>query len=126
MQLVGAELRGTTLRPWRAMAIGSRKDLGYFSTLAHHTSNVILCEFAIDAINCWAIHSRSLCISTSGARPNPRWLTPLIRHGHSVYCGFDADPTGDDMARTMIALHPTVKRLRPTRLDWNDVLKAQS
>jgi hypothetical protein len=30
------------------------------------------------------------------------------------------------MARAMIALHPTVQRLRPPHHDWNDVLKAQS
>jgi hypothetical protein len=123
---VGAELRGTTPRPWKAMAIGSRKDLGYFSTLAPHPSTVILCESAIDAISCWTIHPRSLCLSTSGARPNPRWLSPIIRQGLPVYCGFDADSTGDHIARAMIALHPTVKRLRPSRLDWNDVLKAHS
>lgn len=123
---VGAELRGTTPRPWKAMAIGSRKDLGYFSTLVPHPATVILCESAIDAISCRAIHPRSLCLSTAGARPNPRWLSPLIQKGLPVYCGFDADATGDQMARAMIALHPTVKRLRPSRPDWNDVLKAQS
>jgi hypothetical protein len=123
---VGAELRGTSPRPWKAMATGSQKDLGYFSTLAPHPSTVILCESAIDAISCAAIHPQSLCLSTSGARPNPRWLAPLIRQGLPVYCGFDADATGDDLARAMIALHPTVKRLRPALHDWNDLLKAQS
>ena len=61
-----------------------------------------------------------------GARPNPRWLQPLLNQGHPVYCGFDADPTGDDMARAMTALHPTVKRLRPPEHDWNDVLRAHA
>ena len=66
------------------------------------------------------------CLSTAGARPNPRWLAPLLNQGCEVYCGFDADPAGDDMARAMIALHPTVKRLRPPEHDWNDVLRAQA
>ena len=65
-------------------------------------------------------------ISTAGARPNPRWLAPLIAQGDLVYCGFDADPTGENMARAMIALHPTVQRLRPPHHDWNDVLKART
>ena len=54
------------------------------------------------------------CLSTAGARPNPRWLQPLLDQGCQVYCGFDADPTGDHMARAMIALHPAVQRLRPS------------
>jgi DNA primase len=49
-----------------------------------------------------------------------------LNQGCEVYCGFDADPAGDDMARAMIALHPTVKRLRPPEHDWNDVLRAQA
>jgi hypothetical protein len=30
------------------------------------------------------------------------------------------------MAQAMILLHPTIQRLRPSRHDWNDVLKAHS
>jgi len=123
---VGAELRGTTPRPWRAMATGSRKNIGYFSTLTHHPTNIILCESAIDAISCFAVHQRSLCISTSGARPNPPWLNSLIRQGLQVYCGFDDDKTGNDMAQAMIDIYPTVKRLRPSLNDWNEVLMALS
>lgn len=123
---VGAELRGTIHRSWRGMAPGSRKDLGYFSVLAPRTSSIVLCESAIDAISCSAIHPHRLCISTSGARSNPRWLPALMRGGSKVYCGFDSDPTGDDMARAMITLHPSVKRLRPALHDWNDVLKSQA
>jgi hypothetical protein len=123
---VGAELRGTTQRPWRGMAPGSRKDLGYFSVSAPHATTVVLCESAIDALSCFVLDSDRLCVSTSGARPNPRWLSAFIDSGYEVYCGFDADPTGDDMAHAMIDLHPTVKRLRPPLHDWNDVLASRS
>ena len=123
---VGAELRGTTQRVWRGLAPGSQKDLGCFSIPATPLPGIILCESAIDAISCFALHPQHRCLSTAGARPNPRWLRPLLNQGHPVYCGFDADPTGDDMARAMTALHPTVKRLRPPEHDWNDVLKAQA
>ena len=123
---VGAELRGTTQRLWRGLAPGSQKDLGCFSIPATPLPSIILCESAIDAISCFALHPHRRCLSTAGARPNPRWLAPLLNQGCEVYCGFDADPAGDDMARAMIALHPTVKRLRPPEHDWNDVLKAQA
>jgi hypothetical protein len=123
---VGAELRGTTQRIWRGLAPGSQKELGCFSIPATPLPGIILCESAIDAISCFALHPHHRCLSTAGARPNPRWLQPLLNQGHPVYCGFDADPTGDDMARAMTALHPTVKRLRPPKHDWNDVLKARA
>jgi hypothetical protein len=120
---VGAELRGTTPAQWRGMAPGSQKDLGYFSVPAPRAITVVLCESAIDAISCFALHPTHLCISTAGARPSPRWLALLINHGYEIYCGFDADDTGENMAAEMIALYPSVKRLRPTQHDWNDELK---
>ena len=89
-------------------------------------ATIILVESAIDAISCFALYPQHRCISTAGSRPNPRWLAPLIGQGYRVYCGFDADPTGEAMAHAMIALHPTLQRLRPTRHDWNDVLKARA
>jgi len=134
---VGAELRGTTHRPWRGMAPGSRKDAGYFSARcaadigeknpegAPGDALIILCESAIDALSCQTLHPESHCLSTSGVRPNPQWLTPLIRRGHQVYCGFDADDAGEKTAQAMISLHPSVRRLRPERHDWNDVLKSR-
>ena len=123
---VGAELRGTTPRRWRGLAAGSQKDLGFFSIPAEPRPALILCESAIDAISCFALHPQYRCLSTAGARPNPRWLRSLLDQGGEIYCGFDADPTGDEMARAMIALHPSVKRLRPSLHDWNDVLKARA
>lgn len=122
---VGAELRGTTPRPWRGMAPGSRKDLGCFAMPPTTQPSIVLCESAIDAISCLALHPQHLCISTAGARPSPRWLPAFINQDHQIYCGFDADPTGDAMACAMIALYPTVKRLRPSRKDWNDVLRSR-
>ena len=120
---VGAEIRGTAYTPWRGMAPGSRKDLGYFSVPVLEPAAIILCESAIDAVSCLALKYRTLCISTAGARPNPLWLESLLQSGKPVCCGFDADPTGDEMARAMIATHPTVTRLRPSLKDWNEVLK---
>ena len=120
---VGAELRGTAgPAGWRGMAPGSQKDLGFFSVDAPNPTMIVLCESAIDAISCSLLHPSSFCVSTSGARPNPRWLPLLLSQGCPVYCGFDADPTGDTFAQHIIARYPTVRRLRPTQHDWNDVL----
>jgi hypothetical protein len=122
---IGAEIRGTTYTSWRGMAPGSRKDLGYFSIPVPEPTTIILCESAIDAVSCLALHPRTLCISTAGARPNPLWLESLLQSGKPVCCGFDADPAGDEMARAMIETHPTVTRLRPPLKDWNEVLRAR-
>ncbi len=121
--MVGAELRGSSCARWRGMAPGSQKDLGYFAVHPARIGSIVLCESAIDAISCFLLHSDCLCVSTSGARPNPRWLPSLLSQGHPAYCGFDADSTGDNMARKMIGLYPNIQRLRPNQHDWNDVLK---
>ena len=140
---VGAELRGTASarsghcaghENWRGMAPGSLKDLGFFSipatvaAAAEDRRPIILCESAIDAISCFTLHPGHYCISTSGARPNPSWLAPLIDQspGRPIYCGFDADATGERMAHAMIGFHPEIQRLRPARLDWNELLRSQA
>ena len=123
---VGAELRGTTSRPWHGMAPGSHKDLGYFAIPIASLPATILVESAIDAISCFALHPQHRCISTAGARPNPGWLAALLGQGYPVYCGFDADPTGETMACAMIALYPSVQRFRPSQHDWNDVLNTRA
>jgi hypothetical protein len=126
---VGAELRGTTDRRWRGMAPGSQKNLGFFSIPlagAQPAQPIILCESAIDAISCFVLHPDHRCLSTSGARPNPGWLAALVAQAIEINCGFDTDPTGEGAADAMIALYPTIQRLRPTRHDWNAVLTSQS
>ena len=123
---VGAELRGTGLTPWRGLASGSLKDRGYFSVPRQEAQAIVLCESAIDALSCLAINPDFLCISTAGARSNPLWLPALLRDGCPVFCGFDADRTGDETARSMIERFPSIGRLRPPLHDWNDVLKAKS
>jgi hypothetical protein len=121
---IGAELRGTS-QPWRGMAPGSRKDLGCFSVSAASVQAIVLCESAIDALSCHTLHPTYRCVSTSGARPDPAWLTALLPLGLPIFCGFDADPTGDAMAQRMCELHPSVRRLHPPAKDWNDGLRLQ-
>ncbi len=123
---VGAELRGSSFSCWRGMAPGSRKDLGFFSIPTHPMPSIILCESAIDAISCFALHPTHRCLSTAGARPNPSWLPLIIASASHVLCAFDSDPTGDAMAQFLISQHPSVQRLRPPLKDWNDVLRSHS
>jgi hypothetical protein len=123
---IGAELRGTGPSRWRGMAEGSRKDRGSFSIRNVYIEGVILCESAIDAISCFMINPQYYCISTAGARPAPGWLESLTCHYPKVYCGFDADPTGETMAEAMIKVHPSIKRLRPQPHDWNEMLRSQA
>ena len=121
---VGAELRGTGSEVWRGMARGTRKDQGDFWTGTPESRTLILCESVIDAISCETRNPGTLCISTSGARPNPRWLRGLLDRGNTVHCGFDADVAGESAASAMITLHPSISRLRPPAHDWNDALTA--
>lgn len=125
-QPVGAELRGTTERRWHGLAPGSQKDLGFFSIPPVPRPKIILCESAIDALSCFALHPEHRCLSTAGARPNPPWLAPLIAQGHELFCGFDTDVVGESMARAMIDLYPSTKRLRSSHHDWNDLLTSGS
>jgi hypothetical protein len=122
---VGAELRGTGPRVWRGMARGTRKDLGYFWIGARSSNQIVLCESAIDSISCFQMHRDRICISTSGVRSNPRWLSVLIARGYEIHCGFDADVPGDTSASEMLALHPSIQRLRPPAHDWNAALASR-
>jgi len=122
-RVVGAEIRGTSAVKWHAMSPGSRKDRGAFSTGTLSGGVVVLCESAIDAFSCRMLHPGCMAISTSGATPGPAWLPMLLQKGFSVFCGFDADETGDRMAREMTRRFPRVDRLRPPAKDWNDTLR---
>lgn len=121
---VGAELRGTGPRVWRGLAPGTRKDEGYFWIGTRAARDIVLCESAIDAISCFQLDPRCICISTAGVRCHPRWLPGLLARGYHVHCGFDTDDAGEEAAERMITSHPRVKRLRPPAHDWNDALTA--
>ncbi len=122
-RVVGAELRGTYNTQWRGMAPGSKKHLGCFYIIGESNKKMVLCESAIDAVSCAVLFPEYTAISTSGATANPAWIQKLLINGCEIYCGFDTDKTGDLMADKMIKRYPSIKRLRPHRHDWNEVLQ---
>lgn len=122
-RIVGAELRGTCGAQWRGMALGSQKNHGCFYLVGTSTRKMVLCESAIDAVSCFVLHPEYTAISTSGATANPAWLQNFIMKGCEIYCGFDSDRTGNMLADKMIKLYPSIKRLHPSRHDWNEVLQ---
>jgi len=121
---VGAELRGTGTHSWRGMAPGTNKNLGYFAISPSNPCATLICESAIDAISAFVLYPSFYCISASGARPTPQWLSYLIARDLPIYCGFDADPTGDIAAANMQQKYSSIQRLRPPQHDWNDTLRS--
>jgi hypothetical protein len=121
---VGAELRGTGPRIWRGLAPGTNKDAGYFWVGQKGARQIVLCESAIDALSCVVLFPERICLSTSGVRSNPAWLSGLVRRGYEISCGFDVDEPGERMATEMQRLYPSLHRLRPWAHDWNDALLA--
>ena len=104
----------------------TNKRSGCFYIKDKGAKKVVLCEFAIDAISYFVIHRNCLAVSTSGANPSPYWLAHFINHGFEIFCAFDSDETGERTANRMRELYPMVKRLRPEKHDWNDVLKSKT
>lgn len=125
-RVVGAELRGTGNTQWRGMAPGSRKKEGCFYVAGKSTRKMVLCESAIDAISCASIYPEYTAISTSGVTAQPAWLCRFLKKGCKIYCGFDTDRAGERMATQMIEKHPSIKRFRPSKHDWNEVLQQNS
>jgi len=125
-RVVGAELRGTGNTQWRGLAPGSSKKLGCFYLVGKSPRKMVLCESAIDAISCAVLHPEYTAISTSGVTAEPAWLDRFLKKGCEIYCGFDTDSPGETMAIQMIKRYPSIKRLRPPRHDWNEVLQQNS
>ena len=128
---VGAEIKGTFLRPdgkrYSGLAAGSRKDFGGFRIGSLLKAKAIyLVESAIDAISLLKIKSDAgekhfAVISTAGTTPQPReWLKGVARAVQRV-CAFDADEKGDKAGNSL--RRHGFERLRPSLgKDWNDEL----
>lgn len=127
-RVVGAEIRGTNdcLKKWHAVATGTKKHKGCFYLRDKGAKKLVLCESAIDAISYFVLNQKCMAVSTSGANPNPHWISHFMDRGFEIFCAFDSDETGERTANKMRELYPTVKRLRPEKHDWNEVLKSKN
>lgn len=129
---VGAEIKGTFLRPdgthYTGLAPGSHKDAGGFRIGSVLKAKAIyLVESAIDAISLLKIkmdagEKHFSVISTAGTTAKPReWLRGVSRSVRRV-CAFDADDKGDKDAKAL--RRHGFERLRPSMgKDWNDELQ---
>lgn len=127
---IGAELRGTGPQVWRGLAKGTRRNAGYFWVGDTSSTEIILCESAIDTISCHQIHAArevaTICISTAGVRSRVPWLEPLIHRGYTIRCGFDDDDAGNCASHLLLDNYPSLQRIIPPAHDWNDVLMRAS
>ncbi|MCP4374162.1 MAG: DUF3991 domain-containing protein [Deltaproteobacteria bacterium] len=127
-RVVGAEIRGTNdcLRKWHAVAAGTKKHKGCFYVRDKRAKKLVLCESAIDAISYFVLYPKCMAASTSGVSPNPHWINHFMDSGFEIFCAFDSDEAGERTANKMRELYPAVKRLRPKKHDWNEVLKSKN
>ncbi|MCP4371780.1 MAG: DUF3991 domain-containing protein [Deltaproteobacteria bacterium] len=127
-RVVGAEIRGTNdyFRKWYAVAAGTKKHKGCFYLRDKGAKKLVLCESAIDAISYFVLHQKCMAVSTTGANPRPHWINHFLDRGFEIFCAFDSDEAGELAANKMRTLYPAVKRLKPEKHDWNDVLKSKS
>lgn len=121
---VGAELIGTTSVRWRGMARGTKKNQGCFYFKVGAPNHIVICESAIDAISYCSLYKNCMALSTSGVNSEPAWLPGLLKQSIPVYCGFDNDEVGEQMAKLMIKKHTAIQRLKPNKKDWNEDLKS--
>ncbi len=123
----GAELVGTRPdRPFKAMAPGSCKAAGGFWIARRKTlKSALLVEGAIDALSAWTLDEGKridIVISTAGATGRmPEWINRFQLE--TVFCGYDADHTGDLAATMLQAQNPAIRRMRPDCDDWNEILQ---
>ena len=126
----GAELVGTRPdRPFRAMAPGSRKAAGGFRIARRKDpETALLVEGAVDALSAWTLDAEAridIAISTAGATGRlPDWIEGFRLE--TVYCGYDADPAGDQAATMLGAQDSRVRRMRPDSDDWNEILQRRN
>lgn len=131
-KLTGAELRGTGPKPFKGMATGSRRGVGFF-TLAHATpERLVVVESALDALAYRALfpHELATIVSTAGVLSSCPALEALATSlgVAEVMLAYDNDAAGEAAATalaTELSRRPdwTIRRRIPWGgKDWNDML----
>jgi len=112
---------------------GGTKSL-WLSNRFRHDTRLMVVEGGIDALSHYVLYQdKSIRYLSIGGEPSPNAWTLAIKviekfhkQGGEIVSGVDNDPGGDKLdqklrSKTTIA----IKRERPMKNDWNDVLKDQ-
>ena len=134
-RVTGAELRGTGPKPFKGMALGSRRGIGFF-TLPHPTpEKLVVVESALDALAYHALFESqpATVVSTAGVLSSCPALTELaLNLGLTdISIAYDNDSAGNQAADALIEAlsqdgHFTIRRLTPWLKDWNDIVMQYS
>lgn len=128
--VTGAELRGTGPGAFKAMARGSKRELGFFVVPHPQPKQLVIVESAIDGLSYRALEAQepSLILSTAGVLTHSSTLVSLA-HAQGVSeiaVAYDSDDPGESAAQKLKAwlvdqgLH--AHRVAPRLKDWNEVL----
>jgi hypothetical protein len=122
---VGAELRGTTDKPFH----GVRGDKGLFFTGNSRHQTAVFVESAIDALSYQALNPQALVISTTGS--GITLMSDMARQlrdrGFRLVAAFDKDAAGDRLAAALSqAFGAPVERQYPRAgKDWNEQIQLE-
>lgn len=128
--VTGAELRGTGKTPYKGMAVGSRRGIGFFMVTHPTPIELVVVESALDALAYQALFTASAAtiISTAGVVSTCPALVNLANHlgVTDIVIAYDSDVAGDKSAELLMASLKggclTVRRRVPCCKDWNDIL----
>lgn len=131
-QVTGAELRGTGSTPFKGMAPGSRRGIGFFALAHAAPGELVVVESALDAVAYRALYpaSPATIVSTAGVMPTCPVLFEIAKmlSIEDVAIAYDNDTAGDvaaDQLMDSLAVHGlTMRRRRPWLKDWNDIVAA--
>ena len=110
-------------KPKYAQAPGGGRGL-YLEQLVKPSKLLVLCEGEMDALSVIeSAHVPAVATGSASAGRLTAWIARIASAPH-VLVAFDADEAGDRAAEEWTNRIPHARRLRPTRHDVNDMLRA--
>lgn len=128
--ITGAELRGTSTTPFKGMAPGSRRGVGFFTVPHAQPTELIVVESALDALSYRVLFpsAAATIVSTAGVLPDCPALSMLAKKlgVTDIIIAYDNDVAGDTAAEQLMAslggMAIALQRRAPQEKDWNDVV----
>lgn len=128
--VTGAELRGTGTTPYKGMAPGSRRGVGFFTLTRPAPTQLVVVESALDALAYQALFpsSAATIVSTAGVLPGCPVLLDLASKLaiEDIAIAYDNDTAGEaasqQLMESLAGNGRTVRCRRPWLKDWNDIL----